>query len=555
MKVVTVEEMRAIEAASDAAGHTYAAMMERAGRAVADAVMARTDVKGKRVLVLVGPGNNGGDGLVAAYYLSQAGAKVACYLTRPRDPRSDDNLRRLQEGNAAVVAVADRDANLRTLGRLAGSADLIIDALLGTGSTPPVRGLVAQVLERVGRTFERRGPTSPPVLQRIGGIPQPSTSRRPLVVAVDGPSGMDFDTGALDEAAIPADLTVTFAYPKRGHFRFPAAAALGELVVADIGTDSSLAADVALEAATPGMVVRWLPARPPDAHKGTFGRVLIVAGSSNYTGAARLAGAAAVRSGAGLVTVALPAPIHGAVAAGLPEATYVLLPHELGVVAEPAVEVLADVLERYDALLLGPGLGREEETVAFVEGLLSGVGERRPVGFLRAEAAPSRRLSLPPMVVDADGLNILSGLANWPQRLPPETVLTPHPGEMARLMGCTIADVQTDRVEAARQQAETWGHVVVLKGAYTVVAAPDGRVVIEPFANPGLATGGTGDVLAGVIVALRAQGVPPFEAAVAGAFLHGVAGELARRELGAAGMAAGDLVRFLPAAWCRIQGL
>jgi hydroxyethylthiazole kinase-like uncharacterized protein yjeF len=381
MKVVTVAQMRAIEAASDAAGHTYAEMMERAGRAVARALMARQDVRKKRILVLVGPGNNGGDGLVAARYLAQAGAEVACYLTRPRDPQSDENFRRLQELRV-FCTTADADPDLRGLRQLAAGADVLIDALLGTGATPPLKGTIAQVLQTVGQVLCARAAPRPPEWVRIGGIPEPTPDARPLVVAVDGPSGLDFDTGALDPVALPADLTVTFACPKVGHFRFPGAAALGELVVADIGTDPALAADVDLEVVTPEMVRGWLPARPPDAHKGTFGRALIVAGSANYTGAARLAGAAAVRTGAGLVTVALPASIHSAVAATLSEATYLLLPHELGVLAEPAVEVLAEQAGRYDAMLLGPGLGQEKETAEFLTALLRG-RERRPVGFLR----------------------------------------------------------------------------------------------------------------------------------------------------------------------------
>ncbi|RME32214.1 MAG: NAD(P)H-hydrate dehydratase, partial [Thermoflexia bacterium] len=275
--------------------------------------------------------------------------------------------------------------------------------------------------------------------------------------------------------------------------------------------------------------------------------------SANYTGAARLAGTAAVRTGAGLVTIALPASIHSAVAAGLTEATYLLLPHELGVLSEPAVEVLAEHTQQYDAMLLGPGLGREKETAEFMRALLGGT-ERRTAGFLRTNERTVQRVPLPPLVVDADGLNILAEFPNWPSLLPPETILTPHPGEMAQLMKCTVAEVQKDRVEVARQKAREWGHVVVLKGAFTVVAAPDGRTVIEPFANPALATGGTGDVLAGTIVALRAQGLGPFEAAAAGAYLHGLAGELARSSLGRAGVAAGDLPLRLPEAWRRVAG-
>jgi len=549
MKVVTVAQMRAIESASDAAGHSYAAMMERAGRAVAEALIARMEVKKKPILVLVGPGNNGGDGLVAARYLAHAGAEVACYLARPRPP-DDENLRRLQPLPVLCTTASD-DTDHQVLRRLCAGAEVIVDALLGTGSAPPLTGSVAEILSIVGQALAQRG-RSTPELTTLNRLPPPSPRARPLVVAVDGPSGMDFDSGALDGVALRADVTVTFACPKRGHFRFPAAAALGALVVADIGCDPALAAGVELEVVTPQQVAAWLPERPPDAHKGTFGRALIVAGSANYTGAARLAGAAALRAGVGLVTLALPAAIHSAVAAGLPEATYLLLPHEIGVIAEAAADVLKEHLPQVEALLLGPGLGREKETVAFVLALLSG-SERRAVGFLRSDGPSGARPTLPPLVVDADGLNILAGLPGWPSMLPPGTVLTPHPGEMARLTGLSIGEVQRERVEIAQQQARNWGHVVVLKGAHTVVAAPDGRTALQPFANPGLATGGTGDVLAGIIVALRAQGLGPFEAAVAGSYLHGLAGELARAHWGAAGMVAGDLLRTLPEAWQRVE--
>ncbi len=555
MKVVTVGEMRRIEAASDAAEHSYAAMMEQAGKAVAEAIITRREVQDRRVLVLVGPGNNGGDGLVAARYLAEAGARAVCYLLKPRDPAKDENFRLVQEQRLAVV-LAGEDEKWRKLQQLAREAGVVVDALLGTGARLPLQGALAEMLTLVGQALAaRRQPPrelltplvaiSPP---KLGGM-KGGQGGRPFVVAVDGPSGLDYDSGALDEIALSADLTVTFAHPKPGHFRFPGAGALGELVVADIGTDPALAADVSLEVVTPGMVREWLPSRPPDAHKGTFGKALVVAGSVNYTGAAYLAGAAATRAGAGLVTLALPAAIHATIAARLAEATYLLLPHELGIITAKGADVLAERLEGYDALLLGPGLGQERETAAFVEALLGGGGGRKYLGFVSSGGNEATPLALPPLVVDADGLNILAGMEDWPKRLPPGSILTPHPGEMARLVGCAIGDVQADRVAVAQSQAAAWGQIVVLKGAHTVVAAPDGRIGIEPFANPGLATAGTGDVLAGAIVALRAQGLGAFEAAAAGAYLHGLAGELARAEVGAAGMVAGDVLARLPRAW------
>lgn len=552
MKIVTVEEMRRIEAAADAAGCSYAAMMEQAGRAVAEAIAARREMQGRRVLVLVGPGNNGGDGLVTARYLAESGAQVVCYLLKPRDPAADENLRLAQERGLAIV-LAGEDSEWRKLRRIAREADVVVDALLGTGARLPLRGALAEILALVGRTLAARRATPRERLTTLTPASIPPGREWPFVVAVDGPSGLDYDSGALDEAALPADLTVTFAYPKPGHFCFPGAGALGELLIADIGTDPALADDLSLEVVTPEMARKWLPPRPPDAHKGDFGKALIVAGSVNYTGAAYLSGAAATRTGAGLVTVALPAAIHAAVAARLAEATYLLLPHALGVIAAGAARLLAERVEGYDALLVGPGLGQERETADFVESLLGGGGQRR-LGFVGSEESESPPLILPSLVVDADGLNILARMEDWPKRLPPGSILTPHPGEMARLMGCTLADVQAERVTVAQSQAAAWGQVVVLKGAHTVVAAPDGRVAIEPFANPGLATAGTGDVLAGAIVALRAQGLSAFEAAVTGAYLHGLAGELARAEVGAAGMVAGDVLALLPRAWQYVTG-
>ncbi|MCP4541097.1 MAG: NAD(P)H-hydrate dehydratase [Chloroflexi bacterium] len=536
MKIVTVDQMRRIEASSDAGGHSYAAMMELAGQAVAQAIITRRQVCDRQVLVLVGSGNNGGDGLVAARYLVETGARVMCYLLKPRDPVHDENFYLVQQQGLEIV-FADQDKELANLRHMSSNADIIVDALLGTGARLPLRGTLAEMLGIVRRTLTSRRQSNSALLTRLIPPSVPGKRYWPFVVAVDGPSGLDYDNGALDEAAIPADITVTFAYPKPGHFVFPGASGLGELLIADIDTDPTLADDVMLELVTPGLVQQWLPLRPLNAHKGTFGKTLIIAGSANYTGAAYLAGAAATRAGAGLVTLAVPNIIYTPVSARLAEATYLRLPceQELGAITIEAVSIVTDQLENYDALLLGPGLGQARMTRAFVETLLS-----------------KTQKGTHSLVVDADGLNILAEMKDWPKQLPATSILTPHPGEMARLTGCTIGEIQADRVTMAQSQAAAWGHVIVLKGAYTVVAAPDGRTDIIPFANPGLATAGTGDVLAGTIVALRAQGVSAFEAAAAGAYLHGLAGELARLEFGAAGMVASDVLAHLPQAWQQI---
>lgn len=547
IKIITVEKSRYLENRANEAGFCFAEMMENAGKQTAQVVHHRVGTKDKRVVVLVGPGNNGGDGLVAAHYLKEMGAWVACYVWK-RDVEGDANFRRVQDDGIFVVW-ADDDAEYEALRGLAASADVILDALLGVGVTRPIGGTLADILDVVRATVEDR------VVDKglVSPIPERPAGSHPPIVAVDCPTGLDCDTGALDPAALACDMTVTFAYPKVGLFRFPGADAVGEVVVADIGIPPGLADSVPLELATPGMIRPWLPKRSRSAHKGTFGRALIVAGSVNYVGAAALAGAGATRVGAGLVTMGLPMPIQPAVAARLTEATYLLLPHDLGVVASGAVTVLQEAMNDYEALLLGPGLTQEKETVAFVHALLGLERAERKgrIGFVASSATEQPdRAPLPALVVDADGLNALATAAGWWKALPPETVLTPHPGEMSRLMAgeLTAKEIQADREGVTQRMATKWNAVVALKGAFTVVAAPDGRVVVLPFANPGLATAGSGDVLAGAVIGLRAQGVRAFEAAVTGAYLHGLAGELARNDLGDMGMVAGDLPSRLPIA-------
>jgi NAD(P)H-hydrate epimerase len=348
-----------------------------------------------------------------------------------------------------------------------------------------------------------------------------------LIVAVDGPTGLNYDTGELDPLTVTADVSVTFAYPKVGHTRFPGAGACGELIVADIGTDPKMATDVAAEMADPAMVRAWLPKRPANAHKGTFGKTLIVSGSTLYTGAPILAATAAYRAGAGLVTLAIPQSIHAIMASKIDEATFRPLPEQSGVVSAAAAAEVRDLLETYDVALIGPGLTLEAQS--FIAAFLA----------LKTSTV---------LVLDADALNCLAQIDQWWTQVTSTAILTPHPGEMSRLTKLSLKAIEADRASMAIEYAKTWGHVVVLKGAFTVIAAPDGRSILMPFANPALAMAGSGDVLAGTIAAMVSQGLKPFEAAVCGAYLHGVSGELARREIGSAGVLAGDLLRFLPQA-------
>jgi hydroxyethylthiazole kinase-like uncharacterized protein yjeF len=562
MKIVSTAEMRKMEQAADAGGLSYAMMMENAGRAVAEATQALlTGRDHPFVFVLVGPGNNGGDGLVAARHLRAAGAQVVAYCCKRKV--EGDAVAEAAIAAGVTLLQAQDDEDRGALRRHLAEADVVLDALLGTGVARPIEGEMKAVLEVAGEVIRQRRvasqrPEERPLFTDLMALPEPGKVRKgtlvwPQVVAVDCPSGLNCDTGALDPVALTADLTVTFAYAKWGHFLFPGAGACGRLLVADIGIPPSLAAEVRVEVATPDLVRPWLPRRPADAHKGTFGRALIVAGSANFTGAAYLAGAAAYRVGAGLVTMGVARSLHPILAAALHETTWLLLPHDMGVLAPDAARLVREKASDYRAMLLGPGLGQEKPTVEFVRQLLEPKDGTAPrLGFqaiLAAEPEPTEGQGpprLPPLVLDADGLNILAGMEGWPRRVPPGSVLTPHPGEMARLCGLKTAEVEADRLGLARTKAAEWNQIVVLKGAHTICAAPDGHAVIQPFANPTLATAGSGDVLAGAIVGLLAQGCEPFQAAVVGAYLHGMAGEAMRRAVGEAGGVAGDLLPRLP---------
>ena len=398
-------------------------------------------------------------------------------------------------------------------------------------------------------------------------------------MAIDVPSGLNADTGEIDKIALVADMTVTFAYPKRGQFLFPGARHVGELLVADIGIDPALARNIPVKVATPESVAQMLPNRPLDAHKGTFGKVLIIAGSTNYVGAPCLASEAAYRVGVGLVTLAVAQTIYPIVAAKLTEPTFLVLPDDMGVLIPRALRPLAGRIEDYDALLVGPGLGREPTTGDFVYTLLSGhqsprhklVGFDVSSGKTQTPDLPERPLQLPPLVLDADGLNLLADLGkatasqeaedhlHWWGYLPSQSVLTPHSGEMARLVGCSIQDIEADRIGMACRAAQKWGCTVVLKGAYTCVVSPTRtgsskeKATIIPFANPALATAGTGDVLAGTVAGLLAQGLSTHDAAVCGAYLHGLAGEMASEQYDQAGLLASDLLPHLPRAIRRLR--
>jgi NAD(P)H-hydrate epimerase len=298
------------------------------------------------------------------------------------------------------------------------------------------------------------------------------------------------------------------------------------------------------------MIKKILPERPLDAHKGTFGSALIIAGSVNFTGAAFLAGMAAYRVGTGLVTLAVPSPLHESLAGQFPESTWLLLPHEIGVISADAARIVRGQIQRYSALLIGPGFGLEDTTGEFLSRLFTqgSSGIKGDIGFVHGTKMDFEDNNIEkPIVLDADGLKLMAKITNWPKLLPPATILTPHPGEMAVLTGLSIEEIQADRIKTATKYSSKWGHVVVLKGAFTIIAAPDGQIAVVPIASPALARAGTGDVLAGLIVGLRAQGVDAFQSACAGAWIHATAGVLAAKQMGnTASVIASDVLKAVP---------
>ena len=514
-RLLRVAEMQALERAADAAGHSYAAMMEQAGAAVAREILQRHAPLLPRPLVLVGPGNNGGDGLVCARHLLEAGARPRIYLWK-RNPAQDDGrlLARLVDAHAEVARV-EEDPLFAQLDGWLEEADVLVDALLGTGANRSIGDDLAALLDHCWGALDTL-----PYLR---------------VCAVDCPSGLDCDAGAIDAHALPADYTVTFAAAKWGHYRFPGAAACGAIAVAKIGIDPALYPPPRVFLLNAEMLSPLLPVRGNVSHKGSFGKVLGAVGSVPFAGAAALSLGAAARVGAGLVSGAVTRATWSVVAPQLREATWLILPtdsehaEERGTLSSDGVEILGGATPDYDALLLGCGITFTDASVAFVEALLA-------------------KVDMPPTLIDADGLNCLTQIDDWAQHLPDQCVLTPHPAEFARLLDLPLADVQARRWELALEAATRWQVVVLVKGPYTVIAHPDGRLAILPVATPALATAGTGDVLAGAITGLMAQGVEAFGAACLGAWLHGAAGLLCEEEIGRAGVVAGDVLARLPAA-------
>lgn len=515
-KLVTSEQMRALERAAVEAGVSERELMARAGLAAAqEAWMALGTMEGRPVLVLCGPGNNGGDGLVAALHLAEWGAPVHVYLLSPRSD-DDQEWAAVRAAGIGGTVVAD-DADFAALEDMLARASLVLDAMFGTGFRPrerPIEGAAAQILARLRAARE----AVPPV----------------QLIAVDLPSGVDADTGFADPLTVAADTTVTFGFAKLGLFASPGRSLAGRVETAEIGLPAGAEAALPFEELRLRPLRDLMPVRPPDGNKGTFGTAVVAAGSRRYPGAARMAAEAAARSGCGLVTLAAPEAIQPLLV-GLPDPTHEPLPSTDGALDAAAARALLRALRasKARALLVGPGIGRGEPTRAFVRHVLAGLDA---VESLRA------------VVIDADALNLVAQEPGWHRRSALPRVLTPHPGEMARLTGRTVEEVQAGRLEAALDLARETSSVVALKGAGTVVAAPDGRARISDLASSALAHAGSGDVLAGLIVGLLAQGLEPYDAASAGVYLHGECGRQVSEVYGNAATLASDLLKALPEA-------
>ena len=508
--VLTAKQMREADRYTiDEIGLPGIVLMENAGAAVAEVIRDRYPAA-KRLVVFCGKGNNGGDGLVVARRLL-AGSPLVVLACARADVTGDPRvyLEAFERGGGAVIEAAGVE-DWRSLVPGLARSDLIVDALLGTGLKLRPEGVLADAIAAI-RTLAK------------GGVP---------VVAVDLPSGVPSDGDEMSWPAVEAAVTVTFVAPKYGHVLPPACDHVGELVVADIGVPASAVARTTptlwlLEAADAAAA---FPRRSRAAHKGDFGHVLVIGGSPGKTGAAVLAASGAFAAGAGLVTIATAASsLPLVVASARPEImTEGLTLASAGPLDRPAAARALALAESRDVVVLGPGLGADPATQAFVRQII----RECPV----------------PIVIDADALNALSGDigADFVRRDRP-AVLTPHPGEMARLVGSTPADVQGRRLETVRSAAAATGAVVVLKGQRTLIAEADGRVAVNPTGNPGMATAGTGDVLAGIVGALLARGPDAWTAATSAVYVHGAAGDEAASRLGEESLTASDLIAALPA--------
>jgi NAD(P)H-hydrate epimerase len=508
MRAVTAEEMAEMDrTAIEVVGIPGGVLMENAGRGATE-VMYRyfPELGAKRVAILAGGGNNGGDGFVIARHLWQQRVEAKVYCLKKRGSYRGDakiNLAIIQQLGLSIEEITD-SKGIDKLGKKLGDEDLLVDAILGTGLNAPVQGFYREVIDLVNQ------------------LDKP-------VFAVDLPSGLDANSGLPLGTCIKAEVTATFGLPKVGQLVTPGCTFVGHLEVVDIGiprevTETPEPTRIWLEASDLAHLVR---PRSIANHKGSFGHVLVVAGSVGKTGAGAMAGLGAARAGAGLVTLAVPTSLHGLMEIKLTEVMTEPLPETADqTVAAAALPRLQTLLEGKQALALGPGLSTQEETIQVVVELI--------------------RSSPCPLVLDADAVNGLAGHLEVLKEARAPVILTPHPGEMARLVDLSAAEIQNQRVAMAQSLSKEYGVTMLLKGARSLICSPEGRLAINSSGNPGLASGGTGDVLTGLIAGFLAQGLSPFDATCLGTFCHGKAADRLEARFGDRGMLATDLLQEIP---------
>ena len=510
MDVLTTQRMKQVDDETIARFYPGIELMERAGRRLAEFVVEHFPADGFKAVIFVGPGNNGGDALVMARYLSELDrACTLHYLSSPEKFTIDTakNYQRLRERVEHKRHLREIDSTRSDWGVAAkkdlDSATLVVDGIFGTGLSRDLDGTIAKTVDMINAC----------------GAP---------VLAIDTPSGIDGDTGAVLGTAVDADVTVTMGFPKLGMLFYPGKSHVGELVVADLGFPEEV-----LQSNSEGMYLldrdeaaKRLPPRAPDAHKYQNGTAVLVAGSRAYTGAALLAAEAALRSGCGMVYAVVPESIRPVIQSGLREAIVVAAPETAeGSIARGALEVIAPYLDKAGVVMVGPGLGAQAETMEFARELVTG--------------------STLPVVLDADGITAFAGAAQQLEGIAAPLVLTPHSGELERLLGESVPSQPLERIAKTRDVARALGVTLAHKGAPTLIGTPDGHIWINHHGNSALATAGTGDVLTGLIGGFVAQGAGGLDAAALGCFLHGRAGELAGDATGERGVIAGDLMYFL----------
>ena len=517
MKVVTAAEMRQIDQDTiEGIGIPGIVLMETAGSAIVRAIEQHYPTC-HRIGIFIGKGNNGGDGLVIARQLAHAGRDVYLFLVSPADSFTGEAAINLQIAKRLGLQIEEilTDAGFYGTGTVPttlASCELLVDAIFGTGLRDTVRGSIATVIKTLNNL----------------SIP---------ILSVDLPSGLDANTGHSLGVCVRADRTVTIGLPKRGLLVHPGAEFAGKLEVVDIGFPEQVidAQGIKVNWTTTAQASQWVPPRPPASHKGTYGRVLVVAGSTGMTGAAALSSEAALRAGAGLVTLATPKHLNPILEGLLPEVMTLPLPEtDAGSLSVSATSAILEFAEKTKSVLaIGPGLSQHPDTVRLVDQL---VRENR-------EQALNLR-----MVVDADGLNALSQAPEVISLLDKEAILTPHPGEMSRLTNTSVSSLEADRIRTAQQFASEHNLTLVFKGAPTVTGLANGDVWINSTGNSGMATGGMGDVLTGIIAGLMAQGVSSERAAALGVYIHGLAGDMTAEVFGMHGLIASDVLKAVPRA-------